>query len=399
MTDSLGVGSPEPRHGHQTRRSRRDAREVGQVEPSAIRQQHKRTIIAVAASLGLLALALWLVLPPVLGLFDDAPADFPGPGEGTVLIEIPSGSTGYTMGSILTEAGVVASQEAFILAFNADPNATSIHAGFYNLQLRMPAAAAVAALQDNANRADISVTVPDGIRASTVYERISTALGVDLEAVKTAAADTASYGLPAEAGGNPEGWFGAQTYILPPNVDTTTVLQLMVAETVGTLERLAIPREQWQETLIKASIAQREGTPQDFGKVVRVIINRSDPSNRETVGMLGMDSVALYGLGVDGVLLTNEQKEIDTPYNVFMHAGLPPTPIATPSVAAIEATVDPPEGTWNYFVTVNLDTGETKFATTYAEFLVYVEEYRQWLRDNPDSNPGNAETTTPSPSP
>nr|NLD40012.1 hypothetical protein [Actinomycetales bacterium] len=207
---------------------------------------------------------------------------------------------------------------------------------------------------------------------------------IPVEDVRAAAADTASYGLPDEAGGNPEGWLGAQTYIVPPNSDTTGILRLMVQETVQTLEALSIPPEEWQPSLIKASIAQREGMPQDFGKVVRVIINRAEPTNPETVGMLGMDSVNLYGLGLDGVLITQEQKEVDTPYNTFMHPGLPPTPICTPSVEALTATVNPPEGTWNYFVTVNLATGETRFASTYEEFLGYRDEYRAWLQENPD---------------
>ncbi|MBS4875866.1 MAG: endolytic transglycosylase MltG, partial [Actinomyces sp.] len=50
-----------------------------------------------------------------------------------------------------------------------------------------------------------------------------------------------------------------------------------------------------------------------------------------------------------------------------LHAGLPPTPIGQPSEKAIEAVLEPAEGTWLYFVTVNLDTGETLFASTLEE--------------------------------
>lgn len=380
MTDLFDVGDDGGQH-----RSRRDRR-VEAERVSRRRSQRTRSVVAILVSLALVAGAAAVVLPMVRGFFDSdpPPEDYAGPGAGSVMIEIPAGSSGSAIGSILVDADVVASQGAFVAAYNADPNSTSIQAGFYNLQLQMPASDAVTALHDRANRAEISVTVPEGVRAASIYQRISTASGIPLEEVEAAAQDTASYGLPEEAGGNPEGWLGAQTYIVAPTSDATSILRLMVEETVSNLENLNIPREDWQDSLIEASIAQREGMEQDYGQVVRVVINRSDPSNPETVGMLGMDSVNLYGLGLDGVLITQEQKDIDTPYNTFMHAGYPPTPICSPSLAALSATVNPPEGNWNYFVTVDLATGETKFADTYSEFLVYRDEYREWLVANPD---------------
>lgn len=392
MTDLFDVGTPEGRNP-EARASRR-ARRQDSTRKAERRSRRWRTMGAVLVSLAVVSVAVYYVFPLVINfVVSDPPADYPGPGTGSVMLEVPAGSTGSDIARILYDADVVASPEAFIKAYNADPNATGIQAGFYNLRYQMSAAGAVAAMQDRANRAEISITVPDGVRAATIYQRISTATGIPLEEVQAAAADTAAYGLPEEAGGNPEGWLGAQTYILPPTVDATTVLNAMVQETIGLLVELAIPREEWQASIIKASIAQREAVVADFGKVVRVIINRADPANPETVGMLGMDSVVLYGLGLDGVLLDHDQKAIDTPFNTFMHPGLPPTPICTPSPDAIKATVDPPEGNWNYFVTVNFYTGETRFAETYAEFQVYLQEYRDWLAANPDAHPGTGDVT------
>ncbi|HZK05181.1 MAG TPA: endolytic transglycosylase MltG [Actinomycetaceae bacterium] len=392
MTDLFDVGPPhgDARSAPRTRRDRKEEQE----RTNRRRVRRSRTVISVLVSLVLIGGAAYLALPAIRDMFSGGPPppDYAGPGAGSVMIEVPAGSSGAAIAALLYEADVVASEKAFVNAFNEDPNATSIQAGFYNLQLQMPAAEAMAALHDRENRAEVSITVPEGTRAASVYERISAATGIPVEDVQAAAGDTASFGLPEEAGGNVEGWLGAQTYILPPTADARVILSAMVQETIGTLESLNIPNEEWQDSLIKASIAQREGQPEDFGMVVRVIMNRADPSNPETVGMLGMDSTVIYGLGADGVLLTNEQKAIDTPFNTFMHPGLPPTPICTPSVEAIAATVDPPEGPWNYFVTVNLDTGETKFAATYVEFQTYVQEWRDWLAANPDAHPGTAET-------
>lgn len=382
MTDFLDVGlrEEEPR---ESRRNRRD--EVARKK----RRQNRwiRTTIAVVVSLALIAVAVNMVLPVVKDFFasEPPPEDYAGPGTGEVMIEVPSGASGGAIGDVLVDADVVASREAFVAAYNADPNATSIQAGFYNLQLQMPAADAVRALQDRANRAETRITIPEGFRAHQVVERIANVMEIPLEEVQAAAADPAAYGLPEEAGGNPEGWLGAQTYILPPNADAPTILRLMVEETVGTLEGYNVPREEWQATLTKASIVQAEGIPGIFGEVARVIENRLSPDNRETMGRLEMDSTILYGVGQLGGVPTQAQKDEDTPYNTYIHAGLPPTPIGSPGREVIEATVNPPEGDWLYFVTVNLHTGETKFAATFDEHLVNVQEFREWQAANPDS--------------
>lgn len=390
MTDLFEPEQPSESAPPSSRRARRAQEARAEAARQAKARKAKRRVrsaIVLVVALALVAGAVWLVLPTVKSFFEDEAEDYAGPGTGTVLIEIPSGSSGRAIADLLADADVVASPEAFVDAYGENPNATSIQAGFYNLKLQMAAEDAVLALLDSANRAELSITVPEGWRAAYIYERISSVTGVPLTDVEAAAADTASYGLPAEANGNPEGWLAASTYTFPPNVTVPEILSAMVDTTEQWLEGEGLERERWQEVLIIASITQREGLVQDFDKVARVIINRLDTSNPETVGMIGMDSVLLYGLGLDSVLLTNEQKDADTPYNVFRNQGLPPTPIASPSIEAIRAAINPAEGNWHFFVTVNLTTGETKFAETYDEFQVYVAEYQQWLRDNPEANP------------
>ena len=132
--------------------------------------------------------------------------------------------------------------------------------------------------------------------------------------------------------------------------------------------------------LIKASIVEAEVNKSDYyGKVSRVIENRlaQDMS-------LGMDSVVAYGLGIRGTELTNAQlNDSSNPYNVRIHKGLPPSAIGNPGDSAIKAVLEPEEGNWLYFVTVNLDTGETKFTDSDAQFEEYVKELRQWEVDNP----------------
>ena len=82
--------------------------------------------------------------------------------------------------------------------------------------------------------------------------------------------------------------------------------------------------------------------------------------------------------------LTDEEKrDKSNPYNTYANPGLPVGPIGSPSDDAIAAAANPEKNDYYYWVTVNLDTGETKFSKTYEEHQRYVQEYQQWCSDNP----------------
>src|SRR5690606_3367149 len=142
-----------------------------------------------------------------------------------------------------------------------------------------------------------------------------------------------------------------------------------------------VPEDQWHRTLTVASIAGKEArTPEDYGKVARTIENRlagvGEAGGRPM--KLQLDSTVAYVSGRKAVSTTPEERAVDSPYNTYVHDGLPVGPIANPGGATIDAVQDPPPGDWLYWVTVNTDTGETKFAATKAEHDANVEQWRQW---------------------
>jgi UPF0755 protein len=92
---------------------------------------------------------------------------------------------------------------------------------------------------------------------------------------------------------------------------------------------------------------------------------------------LGLDSTVNYALHRFGVHLTAAQLRVNSPYNTFIHAGLPPGPIDNPGDAAIRAALNPAHGNFLYFVTVNLKTGLTKFTSSAAQFQQFVAECDQ----------------------
>ncbi|UNX53245.1 endolytic transglycosylase MltG [Georgenia sp. TF02-10] len=373
-------GTPAAPPADDPRRQRR-AQQVRQ------QRRRRRTTVIILVTVAVVALlAVWAV-PQVRGLFDLRPAgaeDYPGPGSGSVEVVVPAGASGTEIGTVLHDDGVVASVRAFTDAFAENVNAARIQPGTYTLKREMAARDAVTALLDPANKSEVTITVPEGFHARQVYERIENVAQIPLAEVQAAAADPAAIGLPAEAGGNPEGWLAAATYRFEPDDDAATILAAMVAQTVARLDALQVPADQRQEVLTKASIVEREVGPEYYGQTARVIENRL-AGKGDTGGRLQMDSTVLYGLDKVGGVPTSEELDKDTPYNTYLHPGLPPTPIGAPGEAAVAAVLAPPEGDWLYFTTVNLDTGETKFTADYAQQQEFVAELRAWVQENEET--------------
>jgi UPF0755 protein len=141
------------------------------------------------------------------------------------------------------------------------------------------------------------------------------------------------------------------------------------------------------EVMTVASLIEAEGRGDYRGKIARVIYNRLDIDPNPSAGFLQIDASVNYALGRSGsTVITDADKEsvADSPYNLYTHKGLPPTPIEAPGDDAIRAALNPEEGPWFFYVTVNLATGETKFTDSYDEFLTFKNEYEQYCETQSD---------------
>ena len=129
----------------------------------------------------------------------------------------------------------------------------------------------------------------------------------------------------------------------------------------------------------KASIVQAEaGSAEDMAKVARVL------ENRLADGMpLQLDTTVNYANGKSGITTTPKDRANPSPYNTYVHPGLPPGPINNPGEEALRAVLNPAAGDWRFFVVVNPDTGETRFAETAEEHQQNVLLFQQWLREQP----------------
>lgn len=308
------------------------------------------------------------------------PKDYAGPGSGSVEVTVPDGASGRTIAQALVDAGVTKTAVAFIDAANADSRSASIQPGTYELKKKMSGAGALEILVDPDNRIVRIVTIPEGTRVADALTLI--AKNLELKRSDLAkAATSGDIGLPKAAKGKLEGFLYPSTYDFGPDVTATEALSTMVSQGQDIYDELGIAKSDLRETVIKASIVQAEaGSKKYMGKVARVLDNRLD------IGMkLQLDSTVSYATGKFNVTTTSDDRASDSPYNTYMYTGLPAGPISNPGKDALEAVLSPSKGSWLYFVTVNPDTGETKFATTKAQHDKNVKEFQAWLAENPDS--------------
>jgi UPF0755 protein len=314
-----------------------------------------------------------------------SPGDYTGPGQGKVLFEVHEGDTAAAIGRALKDAGVVKSVQAFTDAAAAEPASRGIQVGTYQLQKELPAVEALAILIDPDNLIRNTVTIPEGLRIEQILDILGDKTDFSREKFAKILDKPNQLGLPAYADGQVEGYLFPSTYDVGPNDKPEDILRAMVdrwkvaAEEVdleGNAARLGYTPA---ELMVVASLIQAEARGK-YMPVSRVIYNRLETSG-ETFYLLQLDATVNYAHGENlGATTTDEQRAIDSPYNTYRYAGLPPGPISAPGEDAMRAAAEPDEGPWFYYVTVNLKTGETKFAVTLAEHNVNVEEFNEYCR-------------------
>ena len=320
----------------------------------------------------------WAGLRPMLAALNE-PDDWAGAGTGSVSVRIQPGDTGARIGRQLVAQGVVKTSKAYVAAAEAEPRSNGIQPGTYRLRSRMSSAAALAALLDPASRVTRSIRITEGERAAQIYARMVSDLGFSRSVVLAAARDANAIGLPAAARGNPEGFLFPATYEFQPEDTPTDVLAAMVERSVAALEDSGTDRSSWRNVIIKASIVQAEARSQsDMGKVSRVLSNRLAAKYP-----LQLDSTVSYATGRFGVTTTAAERKSRSRYNTYLYPGLPLGPIGNPGADAIDAAVHPTPGKWFFFVTVNPQTGLTRFAVTEADHQRFVREFQAWLRAHP----------------
>jgi uncharacterized YceG family protein len=352
-------------------------------DPRTGRARRRRNPIAVVLSLLVLA---GLVVGIVLGgqrlieLVDPTAQDYTGQGSGEIQIRVQDGDTLSDIARTLVAADVIASVGPFVEAAETNAAAVGIQPGVYGMRLQMSGQAALDLLLDPVSRLLSRVTLPEGLTVERTLARIAEETGRPVAEIQAAAADTAALGLPDYANGQLEGFLFPATYDVEPDDVPADILRGMVTRAVQVMDKLRIPVEQRLAVVTKASLVQAEaGSVEDMGKVARVL------DNRLADGMpLQLDTTVNYANGKGGITTSAQDRANPSPYNTYVHPGLPPGAINNPGEDAMRAVLAPTPGDWRFFVVVDPDTGDTRFAVTGAEHQQNVLLFQQWLREHPE---------------
>jgi UPF0755 protein len=309
------------------------------------------------------------------------PPNYSGEGTGTYIFQVKSGDNSETVGTRLAADGVVASSRALVLAAEHSSNASALEPGYYRLHKHMNAQLAWNLLVSPSAREQLKVTIPEGWRATQILAELGKHSGVSASDYNKAIKDTSALGLPSYAKGNPEGYLYPATYEIQPGMTATSVLKAMVSAFNQEASSVNLPKAAAHgnlspaDAIVVASLAQAEGgKDSDFPKITRVIYNRLQAHMP-----LDLDSTVLYALHKYGIVASDQDLKVKSPYNTYAHQGLPPAPIDSPGNAAIQAALHPAKGNWLYFVTVNPKTKQTDFTSSPTVFQQLKNELQQYL--------------------
>jgi UPF0755 protein len=304
------------------------------------------------------------------------PPDFSGAGSGQVTVQIQPGQSASAVGATLASEGVVASARAFFNAAKANPHGNALEPGYYQVHKHMKASLALALLLSPAARLQHKITVPEGFRVAHIVALLGKQTG-NLKGYEQAIAHPADLGLPAFANGKPEGYLFPATYEVQPKTSPAGVLKQMVgqfkqnAQSIGLQASSARAHETQGAVITVASLIEAEGKrPQDLTKIAEVIYNRlnADPEIK-----LELDTTVLYAMSL--AHRRGFDVNFSSPYNTYMHTGLPPGPIDNPGNLAIHAALHPAQGNLLFFLTINSRTGDTLFFSSATAFNSAVIKY------------------------
>ncbi len=261
----------------------------------------------------------------------------------------------------LKRGGVIASTPAFIVAAELTGAARRLKSGEY----LVPSRASLGAVLKRLRSGEIvhhHVTIAEGITSQAAVDVLR-------------ASDVLTGDVPTP----PEGALLPETYDVVRGDSRSAVLQRMMDDRDRLLAALwakrqpGLPYASPQDAVTMASIVEKEtALPAERPRVAAVYVNRL------RAGMLlAADPTLIYGISRGRPLgrgLTRGELAADTPYNTYLHPGLPPTPIADPGRASLAAVLDPPHTQELYFVADG--TGGHAFARTAAEQDANVAKWR-----------------------
>lgn len=293
---------------------------------------------------------------------------------GVVTVEIPSGMGATQVGKLLEENGVIESSSAFVDLVKARGSEDKLKPGLYSLPRGEQLIVVVQRLEEGADIPGEKLTIPEGLAASQTAALLDDKGEIPGRSYIALAGQPEEFTLPEVGGTTPdvdslEGLLFPSTYYLLSDTGAEDLINAQLSAFVDKTEDLP-----WEnadelgvtpyEVVIIASLIEKEASvPEERSQVAAVIYNRL----REDM-TLGIDATVRYAVDKWTGDLTQSDLEVDSPYNTRVYKGLPPAPIASPGVAALEAALEPADVDYLYYVLMDSE-GNHFFTSSYDEFL------------------------------
>lgn len=281
----------------------------------------------------------------------------PGPLLSTVEIEISPGTSARQIGRILEERGIISSELKFFLYLRFIAQKTlRLQAGDYEFTPGQSPDQIITMMQKGRHK-EIRFTVPEGASKNDIAQIIASAGFGQKGEILAAMNDpnlAKSYGIDATVSGGIEGYLFPDTYQFPKKTKIDAILMKMHAR----LEQVLTPdlraRMQGEQLdlhtlLTMASLVEKETADKSERPIIaRVFLNRLQRKMK-----LQTDPTVIYTIPNYSGNITKADLSRNDPYNTYVHAGLPPGPIASPGLEAIKAVLWPADGPYLYFVSRN----------------------------------------------
>jgi UPF0755 protein len=316
----------------------------------------------------------FIILSALLGtliaqryIFSQGLSDYPAGAAGVeIKVIVTNGETGTAIAEQLASLHVIAKASTLINKMIQN-RVIGIAPGIHTIHTIIPSDQAIAELLDQKRITDVVLVLP-GSTVSDILTKIHS-----LSSLKQS--DQLQTLLPslANPGSSLEGQLAPNQYTFAPGTTThealVNILQNFSNERAAVKLDLGYKGFTAYQVLTIASMIQIEADLADYAKVARVIYNRL------RIGMpLQLNSTVQYALGIRGQIgLSRKSTQVESPYNTYLHTGLPPTPICNPSIEAINAAMNPLDGNWLYFITVT--PHDTRFTNSFSTFESWVSLY------------------------
>ena len=302
----------------------------------------------------------------------------------TATIEVTADDNISTIADKLEDAGLIQYKWFFKLFATVADAKDKIGTGTYELNTDMDYRALIIGMHNasgNLNSDTVRITIPEGYTVAQIIHLMAEK-GVNTEEKLLEAAKTATFNYEyidnnSEDISRLEGYLFPDTYDFYLNEKPANALNRLIKNFDSKLDDDLLAQAEARGYSLKkiitiASLIEKETDGTDQAKIASVIYNRLDgPGDKGgTYGLLQIDASLLYALPEHEGAITNADKQTDSKYNLYKYAGLPPTPIANPGLASIEAALEPAETDFYYYA-LGKD-GKHRFSATLQEHNAFL---------------------------